>query len=159
MSDDVVENRHALVSQRLRDRRRDLGLTQKQVVTRLARLGIRTTNKALSCQEHGSGLDVAKLPDLARALDCTTTYLLGLTDSPHRWEPDRGAQPTADTRRVPETSRTRRTRSADRQQGDEMPSVHRRATWLLGPDVPGRPLTERHRANGFNRERGSGPVS
>jgi hypothetical protein len=25
---------------------------------------------------------------LAAALDCTVTYLIGLTDEPHRWEPD-----------------------------------------------------------------------
>ena len=38
--------------------------------------------------EHGAGLDVGKLPELARALDCTLTYLVGLTDDPGRWEPD-----------------------------------------------------------------------
>lgn len=68
-----------------------LGLTQKQVISRLARLGIASTNKSLSSLEHGAGLDVAKLPELAAALDCTVTWLLGLTDDPHRWEPDAGA--------------------------------------------------------------------
>ncbi|MEQ7125040.1 hypothetical protein ABN034_11010 [Actinopolymorpha sp. B11F2] len=80
--------RRLVVRQRLRERRRDLGLTQKQVVSRLARLGMLTTNKALSSLEHGTGLDVAKLPELARALECTITYLLGLTSDPGRWEPD-----------------------------------------------------------------------
>lgn len=80
--------RRLLVRQRLRERRRQLGLTQKQVVTRLAKLGVLTTNKALSSLEHGTGLDVAKLPELARALECTITYLLGLTSDPCRWEPD-----------------------------------------------------------------------
>ena len=65
-----------------------LGLTQKEVVARLRRLGVATTNKALSSLEHGAGLDVGKLPELARALDCTLTYLVGLTDDPARWEPD-----------------------------------------------------------------------
>jgi transcriptional regulator with XRE-family HTH domain len=80
--------RQLLITQRLRDRRTDLGLTQKQVVTRLARRGVRTTNRALSSLEHGAGIDVAKLPELAAALDCTVTYLVGLTSEPHCWEPD-----------------------------------------------------------------------
>jgi transcriptional regulator with XRE-family HTH domain len=54
-----------VVSERLRERRRDLGLTQKEVVSRLRRMGVTTTNKALSSLEHGAGLDVAKLPELA----------------------------------------------------------------------------------------------
>ena len=65
-----------------------LGLTQKQVTSRLGRLGIASTNKTLSSLEHGAGLDVARLPELAAALDCTVTWLLGLTEDPHRWEPD-----------------------------------------------------------------------
>jgi transcriptional regulator with XRE-family HTH domain len=84
---DLGATRHLLVSQRLRERRRTLGLTQKQVISRLARLGVVSTNKALSSLEHGSGLDVAKLPELAAVLDCSVTWLLGLTDDPHAWEP------------------------------------------------------------------------
>jgi transcriptional regulator with XRE-family HTH domain len=80
--------RHLLVTQRLRQRRDELGLTQKQVVSRLGRVGVSTTNRALSSLEHGSGLDVAKLPELAQVLDCTVTYLVGLTDDPHSWTPD-----------------------------------------------------------------------
>ena len=88
---DVEARRHLEVSQRLRERRRLLGLTQKQVTSRLGRLGVASTNKSLSSLEHGAGLDVAKLPELAAALDCTVTWLLGLTDDPHRWEPDTAA--------------------------------------------------------------------
>jgi transcriptional regulator with XRE-family HTH domain len=80
--------RQLLIPHRLRTRRCELGLTQKQVVTRLARCGLRTTNRALSSLEHGTGIDVAKLPELAAALDCTVTYLIGLTDDPRCWEPD-----------------------------------------------------------------------
>jgi transcriptional regulator with XRE-family HTH domain len=86
--DQAWPTRQLLIMQRLRERRYELGLTQKQVVTRLARCGLRTTNRALSSLEHGAGLEVAKLPALAGALDCTVTYLVGLTDDPHRWEPD-----------------------------------------------------------------------
>lgn len=90
--------RHLLITQRLRQRRDDLGLTQKQIVTRLARCGLQTTNRALSSLEHGSGLDVAKLPELAIALDCTVTYLIGLTDDPHSWQPDPPALPAGPAR-------------------------------------------------------------
>ncbi len=92
--------RQLLITQRLRQRREDLGFTQKQVVTRLARCGVHTTNRALSSLEHGAGVDVAKLPDLASALDCTVTYLLGLTDDPHRWEPDQRPAGRARPRRA-----------------------------------------------------------
>lgn len=80
--------RQLVIPQRLRQRRCELGLTQKQVVTRLGRCGVQTSNRALSSIEHGAGIDVAKLPELAAALNCTVTYLIGLTDDPHRWEPD-----------------------------------------------------------------------
>ncbi|HET7691385.1 MAG TPA: helix-turn-helix transcriptional regulator [Nocardioidaceae bacterium] len=86
--DELGTHRHLLISERLRQRRRELGLTQKEVVARLRRIGVLTTNKALSSLEHGAGLDVCKLPELARALDCSLTYLVGLTDDPLSWEPD-----------------------------------------------------------------------
>jgi transcriptional regulator with XRE-family HTH domain len=86
-------HRHLLISERLRVRRRDLGLTQKEVVARLRRLGVVTTNKALSSLEHGAGLDVCKLPEIARALECSLTYLVGLTTDPKAWEPDREQWP------------------------------------------------------------------
>ncbi len=84
----LIAARHMIITQRLRERRDDLGLTQKQIVTRLAKCGLQTTNRALSSLEHGAGLDVAKLPELAIALDCTVTYLIGLTEDPHSWVPD-----------------------------------------------------------------------
>ena len=86
--DELGAHRHLLISERLRLRRRELGLTQKEVVARLRRMGVVTTNKALSSLEHGAGLDVCKLPEIARALDCSLTYLVGLTDDPRSWEPD-----------------------------------------------------------------------
>ena len=66
------------------ERRHTLGLTQRDVVDRLAGLGLATTNRTLSAMEHGQGVDVGRLPELAAALDCTVTYLLGLTADPHR---------------------------------------------------------------------------
>jgi transcriptional regulator with XRE-family HTH domain len=91
MSDELGDSwpgRQLFITQRLRQRRAELGLTQKQVVRRLAGAGVRTTNRALSSLEHGAGIDVAKLPELAAALECTVTYLVGMTAEPHRWEPD-----------------------------------------------------------------------
>lgn len=83
-----ASERRQLLSQRIRSRRRGLGLTQQQVVTRLARLEQPTSNRALSSIERGAGLNVSKLPELALALECSVTYLLGLTDEPRRWHPD-----------------------------------------------------------------------
>ena len=91
----TARSRQLLVAERLRLRRRELGLTQEEVAARLRRLGVDTTNKALSSLEHGVGLDVAKLPELARALDCTLTWLVGLTADPCRWEPDDRSWPAA----------------------------------------------------------------
>ena len=121
-------HRHLLVSERLRVRRRQLGLTQKEVVARLRRLGVDTTNKSLSSLEHGAGLDVCKLPELARALDCTLTYLVGLSADPLSWQPDEGAWPRARARAgagsTPHPSpRRRRPRPPERTEGP----------WILGP--------------------------
>jgi transcriptional regulator with XRE-family HTH domain len=115
---DLAADRHLILTHRLRARRLQLGLTQKQVVSRLARRGIRTTNKTLSSFEHGAGLDVARLPELAAALECTVTYLLGLTEDPLTWEPDR-SRGSVPERRGPS--------AAD-------------GNWILGPDVPARPV-------------------
>ncbi len=87
-SGEVWPHRHLLITERLKTRRDLLGLTQKQVVGRLAKLGVQTTNRTLSNLEHGAGVDVARLPELAIALECTVTYLMGLTQSPHHWNPD-----------------------------------------------------------------------
>jgi transcriptional regulator with XRE-family HTH domain len=73
----------------MRERRLAEGLTQREVVERLARRGVRTTNRAISTMENGRGLDLGLLPEFADALDCTVTYLLGLSSDPHSWRPDR----------------------------------------------------------------------
>ncbi len=96
--------RHLLIAERLRHRRRDLGLTQKEVVARLRRMGVGTTNKALSSLEHGAGLDVCKLPEIAAALECSLTYLVGLTDDPARWDPDTALGVDGGPARMPDDS-------------------------------------------------------
>jgi DNA-binding XRE family transcriptional regulator len=105
---------------RIRERRRQLGLTQAEVTGRVSRHGSRLSSQALSAIENGRRLAVGRLPDLAAALECTVSYLLGLTADPHRWEPD-DVPPPAE----PGTNGT---------PGRATPP-HR--SWILGPDVPG----------------------
>lgn len=83
-----ARERHWVCAQRLRERRRALGLTQRAVVARLARRGNCTTNRGLSDMENGRGLDLGLLPDLAESLECSVTYLLGLTEDPAEWRPE-----------------------------------------------------------------------
>jgi transcriptional regulator with XRE-family HTH domain len=84
-----TRDRHWLCAQRIRERRRTLGLTQREVAGRLARLGTPTTNRTLSAMENGRGLDLGLLPYLAESLECTVTYLIGLSCNPSSWVPDR----------------------------------------------------------------------
>jgi DNA-binding XRE family transcriptional regulator len=85
---DAAADRHWLCATRLRERRRQLGMTQADVARQLAGRGVPLTNRTLSAMENGRGLDLGRLPDLAAALDCTVTYLIGMTADPHRWQPD-----------------------------------------------------------------------
>jgi transcriptional regulator with XRE-family HTH domain len=118
--DELGAHRHLLISERLRQRRRELGLTQKEVVARLRRIGVVTTNKALSSLEHGAGLDVCKLPEIARALDCSLTYLVGLTDDPDSWEPDTRSWPGRPSPR--EVPRPREARPAPPERSEPRPT-------------------------------------
>ncbi|MDT4912923.1 MAG: hypothetical protein QOC66_2051 [Pseudonocardiales bacterium] len=127
--------RQLLVSQRLRQRRTDLHLTQLDLVTRLAGLGVQTSNRALSSLERGAGVDVAKLPELAAALECSVTYLIGLTAEPSRWEPD----PAAAVRARPARRsgpRRKRTATAASTGGAAEPST----SLIIGAEIPERDL-------------------
>jgi iron(III) transport system substrate-binding protein len=79
------------------------------VAARVQRQGPTLSNRTLSAMEHGRGVPVGYLPDLAAALECTVTYLIGLTDDPARWEPDTPVTP---------------------------PDAERRGGWILGPHLP-----------------------
>ncbi|GAB3874396.1 hypothetical protein GCM10029964_016290 [Kibdelosporangium lantanae] len=108
-----ARERHWVCAQRIRERRLALGLTQREVVARLEHRGNQTTNRGLSAMENGRGLDLGLLPELAAALGCTVTYLLGLTTDPASWHP------TAEPTRVPP------------------PAVPiQNGTGILGPDLP-----------------------
>jgi transcriptional regulator with XRE-family HTH domain len=106
---DSARERHWTCAGRLRERRRQLGLTQLDVVARLRERDTDLSNRALSAMENGRGLDLGILPDLAAVLDCSVTYLLGLTADPRSWQPD---QPLRTDHAAARTS------------------------WILGPDVP-----------------------
>jgi DNA-binding XRE family transcriptional regulator len=83
-----VAQRNLTCAIRIRERRRQLGLTQAEVVDRVNGQGSRLSSQALSAIENGRRVAVGRLPDLAAALNCTVSYLLGLTADPDRWEPD-----------------------------------------------------------------------
>ena len=97
----TVAQRNLTCAIRIRERRRQLGLTQAELVDRVNGYGSRLSSQALSAIENGRRLAVGRLPDLAAALQCTVSYLLGLTADPDRWEPDdapaRLLQPSART--------------------------------------------------------------
>jgi len=114
-----ARERHWVCAQRLRERRRALGLTQREVVARLHRTGNRTTNRALSAMENGRGLDLGLLPDLAESLSCSVTYLLGLTADPADWNPvcPNGNLLIQENRSLPE-------------------ALPLQAAGILGPEVP-----------------------
>jgi hypothetical protein len=90
---EINRQRHWVCALQLAEQRRHLGLTQQDVVDRLTELGVNATNRTLSAMEHGQGIDIGRLPELAIALECTVTYLLGLTTHPTRWTPDDGTMP------------------------------------------------------------------
>jgi transcriptional regulator with XRE-family HTH domain len=136
VSDQVAE-RHWVCARRLRERRMQLALTQAELVNRLARRGVILTNRTVSAMENGRGLDLGRVPDLAAVLTCSVTYLLGLTDDPHRWEPDvpltpdPAGQQGEPTVAVPAGAAPQPPAGgfADRDR-------ETRRTWILGPEPP-----------------------
>jgi transcriptional regulator with XRE-family HTH domain len=134
-----ARERHWVCAQRLRERRLELGLTQREVVGRLDRRGNRTTNRALSAMENGRGLDLGMLPELAESLRCTTTYLLGLTADPDSWAPDSWlrpvqSEPAAQTIRL--TAADGGVLTPDVPNGFAAPGRPRRRDRPIGGDVP-----------------------
>lgn len=75
-------NAEAIFPQRLRQVREALGLTQAQLARQI---GIRREH--LNILEHGRSFPtITTLARLATALEVTTDYLLGLTDTPQTGE-------------------------------------------------------------------------
>lgn len=128
-------------STRIRARRRVLGLTQVEVSARLAAHGTHLSNQVLSGIENGRGIAAGHLPGLAAALDCTVTYLLGLTADPHRWTPDTPTPAprdpaTAPTKRTERIQRTEQVRRAERTSLPAASADRPRHNWILSPDPP-----------------------
>lgn len=126
----TVAQRNLTCAIRIRERRRQFRLTQAEVVDRVNGQGSRLSNQALSTIENGRRLAVGRLPDLAAALECTVSYLLGLTADPDRWTPDNpAAQTSAPTSPRPE-------RNAPGTNGSPGGATPPRRSWILGPDLP-----------------------
>jgi len=78
------------VARRIRKRREDLGLGQREVVDRLKeRAGLEVTVGGYSNWERYGISDQGFIEALALALDCKPPYLLGWTNKPGSWRPDR----------------------------------------------------------------------
>ena len=76
------------LAQRLYLRRTELGLRQEDLVQRLGQQGLAITPGAISNWERTGSMDLPKLLALCGALECSLSYLVGLTKDPARWEPD-----------------------------------------------------------------------
>jgi len=144
----TVAQRNLTCAIRIRERRRELGLTQAEVVERVERQGSRLSNQALSAIENGRRLAVGRLPDLAGALDCSVTYLLGLATDPRRWTPDEPVAPAVQSE--PRPARSSNSSRSSRGQGVHRassrpprpgpgPAAPPHRNWILGPDVPDMP--------------------
>jgi transcriptional regulator with XRE-family HTH domain len=146
----TVAQRNLTCAIRIRERRRELGLTQAEVVERVDRLGSRLSNQALSAIENGRRLAVGRLPDLAAALDCTVTYLLGLATDPHRWTPDEPGTthpPEAASSRSSQGQDVHRASSRSPRPGPGPAATPTHRSWILGPDVPDIPGELRSRTH------------
>lgn len=80
-----------LVAWRVRTMRKQLGLKQDEVVRRMREKGLDLSQATYSRIEVGKS-EIVKganyLVALSEALECTVTYLLGLTSKPSKWTPD-----------------------------------------------------------------------
>lgn len=87
------------ISARIRRRRRDLELTQQELVDRLMEAGVQMSPATWSRIESGK-VELAKGAALllvsSEVLHCSVTYLMGLTQDPSSWEPDRETPWTAE---------------------------------------------------------------
>lgn len=130
---ETATQRHWTCGRRLRERRHALGLTQTELVARLGG-DPAITNRSISTWENGRGLDFGWLPELAVVLDCSVTYLLGMTDDPQRWEP----APDAAAGSVATEAATTAPSTARASEADDLAAAAPASTdvtchWILGP--------------------------
>jgi DNA-binding XRE family transcriptional regulator len=140
----TVAQRNLTCAIRIRERRRQLGLTQAELVDRVNGYGSRLSSQALSAIENGRRLAVGRLPDLAAALQCTVSYLLGLTADPDRWEPDDAGPAPHLSPNGPVTNSTVTNSTVTNSPVTNGPVTNSTAArrpptrhgWILGPDLP-----------------------
>jgi transcriptional regulator with XRE-family HTH domain len=138
----TVAQRNLTCAIRIRERRRQVGLTQTELVDLVNEHGSRLSSQGLSAIENGRRLAVGRLPDLAAALQCTVSYLLGLTADPYRWEPDDASASALISSAAPPVpaSRTAGPVSTPAGQAPSNGAANHGASprhgWILGPDVP-----------------------
>ena len=135
----TVAQRNLTCAIRIRERRRQLGLTQAELVDRVNGYGSRQSSQALSAVENGRRLAVGRLPDLAAALQCTVSYLLGLTADPDRWEPDDAGPAPHLSPNGPVTNSTVTSSTVTNSTVTNGTAARRppsRHGWILGPDLP-----------------------
>jgi transcriptional regulator with XRE-family HTH domain len=134
---ETATQRHWTCGRRLRERRHALGLTQAELVDRLGG-DPAITNRSISTWENGRGLDFGWLPELSVALDCSVTYLLGMTDDPQRWEPAPGVTVSAPAEPVPTVPDETRTPGPDESaEAGALPldPAGVECHWILGPGL------------------------
>ena len=88
-SRDFGREQNWFMAKRVFDRRKQLGLTQPKLAVALDAAGMMLSTQRISQIEKGAGLDATQVEVFAVALQCTTTYLLGGTDNPKTWKPDK----------------------------------------------------------------------
>jgi transcriptional regulator with XRE-family HTH domain len=136
----TVAQRNLTCAIRIRERRRQVGLTQAELVDLVNEHGSRLSSQGLSAIENGRRLAVGRLPDLAAALQCTVSYLLGLTADPDRWEPDDASAPALISSAAPPAPASRPALPASAGQASAHGAANQGAAprhgWILGPDVP-----------------------
>ena len=153
---DMAADRHWICARRLKERRLALGLTQADVVARIdGTVGL--TNRSVSVWESGRGLDIAWLPELADALDCTVTYLLGQTEDPRSWQPDDrtlrataagSTQITAGSAQAAAVEAGAQTAGSKQIAAVDQPLHH---NWILGPEPTALDTAARPPSSGSRR--------
>ena len=86
---DFGREQNWFMAKRVFDRRAQLDMTQSGLAAALNAAGLLLSVQRISQIERGAGLDATQVEVFAAALRCTTTYMLGGTDNPKTWKPDK----------------------------------------------------------------------
>lgn len=101
-------------------RRADLGLKQSEVAERMIAFGVPVSMQTISAWEYGRPRIAShQVVALAASLECTTTFLLGLTEKHDKWTPDASLEELAT--RVSRDGKVPHLRSAGQRGGPPLP--------------------------------------